>query len=83
MRKRHALQMVFVMVLICAGWTAQVLAQGFDVKPQYYTVKDFKLSSGQVLPEMKIEYGTLGTPQKDAAGNIVNAVVWCHGWSGN
>jgi homoserine O-acetyltransferase len=32
---------------------------------------------------MKVEYATLGTPKKDAAGNIINAVVWCHGWSGN
>jgi homoserine O-acetyltransferase len=32
---------------------------------------------------MKIEYGTLGTPQKDSAGDILNPVVWCHGWSGN
>jgi homoserine O-acetyltransferase len=71
------------MVFFCAGWTAQIWAQGFDVKPQYFTVNDFKLKSGQVLPEMKVEYGTLGTPQKDAAGNIVNAVVWCHGWSGS
>ncbi len=83
MRKKHALQFAFVMVLFCAGFAAQAWAQGFDVKPQYFVVKDFKLKSGQVLPEMKIEYGTLGTPQKDAAGNIVNAVLWCHGWSGS
>jgi len=65
------------------GWGAQVWAQEFNVKPEYYVVKDFKLKSGEVLQEMKVEYGTLGTPQKDSSGNIINAVVWCHGWSGS
>lgn len=35
------------------------------------------------MPEMVVEYGTIGTKKTDAAGNIVNAIVWCHGWSGN
>ena len=71
------------MVALCLAWEGQVWAQEFNVKPEYYVVKDFKLQSGEVLPEMKIEYGTLGTPQKDSSGDIINAVVWCHGWSGN
>jgi homoserine O-acetyltransferase len=32
---------------------------------------------------MKVEYATLGTPKKDKDGNIINAVVTCHGYSGN
>ena len=83
MRQRHAFWFAFVTVLFCAGLAAQAWGQGPEVKPQYYVVKNFKLNSGQVLPEMKIEYATLGTPKKDAAGNITNAVVWCHGWSGS
>ena len=83
MKAGLALHMALFAIILCAAWTDQVLAQSFDVKPQYYSVNNFRLKSGAVLTEMKIEYGTLGTPQKDAAGNIINAVVWCHGWSGN
>jgi homoserine O-acetyltransferase len=62
---------------------ASLHAQGLDVKPEYFIVKNFKLVSGEILSEMKVEYATLGKPQKDALGNIANAVVSCHGWSGN
>ncbi len=65
------------------GLAALASAQGIKLTPQYYVVKDFKLVSGQVLKTMKIEYATLGTPQKDKSGRIVNAVVNCHGYSGN
>jgi homoserine O-acetyltransferase len=82
-RNKRVLQLAFMMFFFCAASTAQVWAQGFGVKPEYFTIKDFKLKSGAVLPEMKVEYATLGTPKKDASGNIVNAVIWCHGWSGS
>jgi homoserine O-acetyltransferase len=32
---------------------------------------------------MIFEYGTMGTKKVGSDGNIVNALVWCHGWSGN
>ncbi len=68
-------------LLVAFGLAASASAQG--IKPQYYVVKNFKLTSGAVLKTMKIEYGTLGTPKKDRHGNIINAVVNCHGYSGN
>jgi homoserine O-acetyltransferase len=58
-------------------------SQEIEISPQYYHIKNFKFVSGDVLPEMVVEYGTIGTKKTDAAGNIVNAIVWCHGWSGN
>jgi len=54
-----------------------------DLKAQYHTVHNFRLESGTVLPEMIIEYATLGQPSLDSSSNIRNAVVWCHGWSGS
>lgn len=83
MKRNRRIWLGIVMVVLCVGWVAQVLAQEFDVKPQYYVAMDFKLKSGDILKEIKIEYGTLGTPQKDGSGNITNAMVWCHGWSGS
>lgn len=57
--------------------------QAPTVKPETFRVSDFKLQSGEVLKEMVVEYATLGEPRRDAAGNIVNAVINPHGWSGN
>jgi len=82
-RNKSVLHLAFMTVLFATVCVASAGAEGFDVKPQYFVVKNFKLTSGEVLREMKVEYATLGAPKKDASGNIVNAVVWCHGWSGS
>jgi homoserine O-acetyltransferase len=57
-------------------------SQEIKLTPEYYTIKDFKFKSGTVM-DLKQEYATLGKPIKDAQGNITNAVVFCHGFSGN
>jgi homoserine O-acetyltransferase len=46
-----------------------------------FIVKDFRFASGEVLPELKLHYTTLGTPKHNAAGEIVNAVLLLHGTS--
>ncbi|HST37780.1 MAG TPA: alpha/beta fold hydrolase [Allosphingosinicella sp.] len=43
---------------------------------------DFRFRSGETLPDLRIHYATLGTPRRDAAGNIVNAVMVLHGTGG-
>ena len=48
-----------------------------------YVVKDFHFASGQTLPELKIHYRTLGTPQRDANGVVRNAVLIMHGTTGS
>jgi homoserine O-acetyltransferase len=58
-------------------------AQPTEPEPSYFLVKDFRLQSGEVIDEMIVEYGTIGTPRTDADGNITNAVVMPHGWSGD
>jgi homoserine O-acetyltransferase/O-succinyltransferase len=47
-----------------------------------FVVKDFQFKSGEKLPEVKLHYYTLGTPQKDASGKIRNAVLILHGTGG-
>jgi len=47
-----------------------------------FIVKDFQFKSGERLPEVKLHYYTLGTPQKDASGKIRNAVLILHGTGG-
>ncbi len=54
-----------------------------DLQPKYHKVRNFRLESGAVLPEMVIEYATLGSPGHEGPSGIRNAVLWCHGWSGS
>ena len=48
-----------------------------------YTIRDFKFSSGETLPELRIHYRTLGKAEKDAEGKTTNAVLIMHGTTGN
>jgi homoserine O-acetyltransferase/O-succinyltransferase len=47
------------------------------------TLRDFKFQSGEVLPQLRIHYVTLGTPVRDAAGTVRNAVLILHGTTGS
>jgi homoserine O-acetyltransferase len=47
-----------------------------------FTIKNFKFTSGESLPELRIHYTTLGTPRKDAQGVVRNAVLVGHGTGG-
>ena len=47
------------------------------------TLKDFRVGSGETLPELRLHYTTLGAPVKDAAGVVRNAVLILHGTSGD
>jgi len=79
----RAIALVVLTSFFFLGSSASNVLAGLDLKPEYYHVKDFKLQSGAVVKEMKIEYATCGTPKRDNRGNIANAVLFCHGWSGN
>jgi homoserine O-acetyltransferase len=48
-----------------------------------YIARDFKFGTGETLPELKLRYLTLGTPHRNAAGHIDNAVLLLHGTGGN
>ncbi|HTU09804.1 MAG TPA: alpha/beta fold hydrolase [Allosphingosinicella sp.] len=43
---------------------------------------DFRFRSGETLPVLRMHYATLGTPRRNAAGEIVNAVMVLHGTGG-
>ncbi len=70
-------------IAVMALSLTSVLSQDIQITPQYYTIKNFKFQSGGVLPEMVVEYGTIGTKKTDSEGKIINALVWCHGWTGS
>jgi homoserine O-acetyltransferase len=48
-----------------------------------YTIRDFKFTSGETLPELRLHYRTLGKPEKDAQGATRNAVLIIHGTTGS
>jgi homoserine O-acetyltransferase/O-succinyltransferase len=45
-------------------------------------LKNFRFTSGETLPELRIHYRTYGTPRKDAQGVVRNAVLVLHGTGG-
>lgn len=46
-------------------------------------LKNFHSTSGEVLPELRIHYRTIGMPDRDAQGVVRNAVLVMHGTTGN
>jgi homoserine O-acetyltransferase/O-succinyltransferase len=45
-------------------------------------LKDFHFRSGETLPELRMHYTTLGSPHRNTAGVIDNAVMVLHGTGG-
>ena len=48
-----------------------------------FTVHDFHFKDGEVLPELRLHYATLGTPTRDSQGMVTNAVLIMHGTAGS
>jgi len=65
-------------LLLLAASTA--LAQGTQGD---YVIRNFRFTTGETLPELKVHYTTLGTPRRDAAGIVRNAVLVNHGTGGS
>jgi homoserine O-acetyltransferase/O-succinyltransferase len=47
-----------------------------------FILKNFRFTSGETLPELRMHYRTYGTPRKDAQGIVRNAVLIMHGTGG-
>ena len=47
-----------------------------------FRIKDYRFASGETLPELRLHYTVLGTPHRNAAGEIDNAVLLLHGTRG-
>jgi homoserine O-acetyltransferase len=70
----------------CVFVSAAVSLRGADYpKPEQgdYVIKDFHFQSGQMLPELRLHYRTVGTLRRDAQGKAENAVLVMHGTTGN
>ena len=47
------------------------------------TLPNFRFRSGETLPALRVHYATLGTPHRNATGEIDNAVMVLHGTGGS
>src|SRR5437667_8952318 len=67
-----------------------ILAASFAFAADYptptegdFTIRNFKFTAGETLPELRLHYRTIGKPEKDAQGNTTNAVLIMHGTTGS
>ena len=54
-----------------------------SLEPSYFVLDEFRFSCGTVLKSQPVEYLTIGTPDYDDEGHIINAVIYFHGTTGN
>ncbi|WP_109486961.1 alpha/beta fold hydrolase [Occallatibacter savannae] len=63
--------------------TAPSAASHWATKDEVVTLRDFRFGSGETLPELRLHYLTLGSPHRDAAGHVDNAILLLHGTGGS
>lgn len=71
--------MVRLLALVALLFAAPAMAAPLEGD---FIARDFAFASGEHLPELRLHYTTLGTPRRDAAGHVVNAVMILHGTGG-
>jgi homoserine O-acetyltransferase len=72
--------MLFLVLLASASLSAAEYPEPVEGD---FVLRNFRFASGQVLPELRIHYRTLGTARKDERGVVRNAVVILHGTTGS
>ncbi len=50
--------------------------------PGDFVLRDFRFTSGESLPELRMHYRTFGQPRRDEGGVVRNAVLILHGTTG-
>ena len=77
----------FALILLAA---AALGARAVAAHPAYpspregdFVIRDFRFDSGEILPELRIHYRTIGEPRRDGTGAVRNAVLILHGTGGS
>ena len=79
-------QLISLLALLLTLLAAPAAAQSSyaeRLKEGDVILRDFKFASGETLPELRMHYATLGTPKRDARGEVTNAVMVLHGTGGS
>ncbi len=69
--------------LMAALMAGPASAKEWPVTERDAVFKDFRFGSGETLPELRIHYTTLGTPHRNAKGEIDNGIMVLHGTGGS
>ena len=48
-----------------------------------WIARDFRFTTGEILPELRLHYAAIGKPVRDANGRVRNAVLIMHGTTGS
>jgi len=75
-----AMLQMLLLLLLAAASPAQ--PERPPVTEGDFVLRNFRFASGEVLPELRLHYRTLGQPRKDARGRVRNAVLIMHGTGG-
>jgi homoserine O-acetyltransferase len=67
--------------LLCVS--AAQAADAPAAKEGDFVVHDFTFRSGEMLPDLRLHYTTLGSPRRDKHGHVDNAVMVLHGTGGD
>ena len=69
-------------VLWMIGSASAAVGQEPVVAGGDFVIRDFRFVSGETLPELRLHYRVMGVARRNAAGQVVNAVLIMHGTSG-
>ncbi|MEP7271006.1 MAG: alpha/beta fold hydrolase [Acidobacteriota bacterium] len=72
----------FVLGLLLFLAESSVLAQPPAPESGDFIIEDFRFESGETLRQLKLHYRTLGKPDRDSSGRVLNAVLIMHGTGG-
>jgi homoserine O-acetyltransferase len=79
----RSLALMLVLALALPGQALRAEDWRAQAKEHSIAIKDFRFGTGETLPEVTMHALTLGTPRRNAAGEIVNAVMLLHGTGGD
>lgn len=71
-----------ILLLIAFAVAGPAAAQRLRPTHGDFVIKNFRFTSGEVLPVLRQHYRTLGKPVRDANGQVRNAVLIMHGTGG-
>ena len=72
-----------LLLMVLAAPAAAQSTYANRLKEGDVVLRGFKFASGESLPELKMHYATLGSPRRDARGEVTNAVMVLHGTGGS
>jgi homoserine O-acetyltransferase len=73
-------------ILVCFASTLLFAVSSFAQYPTPtegdFVISNFRFTSGETLPQLRLHYRTIGKPERNAQGTVQNAVLILHGTGG-